>query len=201
MKNKAIVLFLIIFCWFSFIHAEDCSKYKGKVRRSHEWFFGLDYPYWFSLGQLEVESNCLWMTSLDGWGSIGPAQITPKFWDAELKELFPNWKVKDHADYFMAQAYILAQAHKDNPCDKLFITYQCYNRSCRKIVRECFPECKWEAGYQKCMQRPEQICVWKVKDQCKQYRTSCDINYSYGRKVYQNGKKYEDFQTKRWSYW
>lgn len=181
--------------------ADDCSKFSWKVRASHQWFFGIDYPYWFSVAQLKIESNCIWRTSLDGWESLGYAQITPRFWDAELSELFPAWKTKDSTDYFMSQAYILYKYHKLNKCQKLFITYQCYNRSCSKVLNETKGCCSWEQGYKICMKNPKRICVWKVGNTCRQYKIDCDINYNYSKKIYLYGIRLKEWEGYRFTFW
>lgn len=176
-----------------------CSEIQ--VRKAHEWFFGVDFPYWFSYAQLKVESNCIWRTSLDGWGSVGYAQITPKFWDKELKEIAPDWKVKDSSDHYIAHAYILKKMQDCNPCKKLFVMYQCYNRSCNKVLREVGRKCSWEEGLQKCLEKPMNICVWKKDGKCIQYKTDCEINYNYSVKIYEKGVKMERWKTKRWIFW
>lgn len=178
----------------------ECLKFEGKIRRAHDWFFGIDYPYWFSLAQVKVESNCVWRTSLDGWGSVGYAQITPKFWGSELTKIAPEWKVKDRSDHFLAQAYILWKYNALNSCNKLYITYQCYNRSCKKVIMENI-NCIWEKGLSSCLSNPTSICVWKKGNQCLQVRTDCDINYTYSKKIYQEGIKYERWKPKRWLFW
>ena len=195
-----LVLLLFLPC-LSVAGIEDCKKFSDKVRKAHEWFFGIDYPYWYSVAQLKVESNCRWRTSLDGWGSLGYAQITPRWWDKELSKLFPSWKEKDSFDYFLAQAYILHKYHKINKCGKLFITYQCYNRSCWKVLKETKGCCSWEQGYQECLKKPKKICVWRVKGKCKQYRTDCDINYLYSKKIYKYGKPLEEWKTEKYKFW
>ncbi len=203
-KNIIILFYCLVLPLFLHLpncFADNCLKFAGKVRRAHEWLFGIDYPYWFSLAQLKVESGCIWRTSLDGWGSLGYAQITPKFWDKELSLLFPNWKVKDNSDYFMAQAYILWKMHMMNRCKKLFITYQCYNRSCRKVLRETKGCCSWAQGYKECKKHARKICVWRKNGKCLQYRTDCDINYNYSKKIYRVGSKWQEWYSKRWKFW
>ncbi len=178
---------------------DACSEVQ--VRKAHEWFFGLDFPYWFSLAQLRVESDCIWRTSLDGWGSIGYAQITPKFWEKELKQVAPEWKVKDSLDHYVAHAYILRKIQTGNRCQKLFVMYQCYNRSCGKVLREVGKQCRWEVGMEECLRRPVHICVLKRDGRCLQYRTDCDINYNYSLKVYKEGSRLERWRTERWQFW
>jgi hypothetical protein len=180
----------------------DCKKLIFKVKQATEYYLGISYPYWYNLGQIETETNCMWKNSLDGYGSIGYAQLTPKYlpW---LKE-FPNWDVKDHIDHFYAQAYLIKQLLGQVSCKRLWGVYQCYNRSCWKVNREAVnADCIWERAFDLCNENfAESICVWKKAGQCLQWRTSCDINYRYGYKVWKNGIKYKDgILEKTYQYW
>jgi hypothetical protein len=201
---KWITLSLIVSLLFSInISFADCGRLAPKVRQASEFILGLDYPWWYNLGQIETETNCIWRTSLDGWGSVGYAQLTERFlpW---LNELFPNWNVKGHIDHFLAQAYLIKQLMGRVSCKKLWCVYQCYNRSCRKVNREAVQGyCIWERGFEICNARyMEPICVWKRAGQCLQWRTNCDINYSYGYRVWRNGVKYRYGIIERaYSYW
>jgi len=179
---------------------DRCSKYVKEVKKAHRLYFGIDFPYWYSMAQLRVESNCIWRAfSKDGWGSVGPAQITPSFWGRELSRILPDWK-ESPPSYFMAQAYILRKAYDYGKCKKLYEMYQCYNRNCRKVDSENWPVCKWEFGLENCMKRPERVCVYKKDGKCLQYKTSCDINYEYSLKIYNFGRSESDF-TGRYQYW
>jgi hypothetical protein len=180
----------------------DCKRLIPKVKQSSEYYLGISYPYWYNLGQIETETNCMWKTSLDGCGSIGYAQLTLKFlpW---LRE-FPNWNIKDHIDHFYAQAYLIKQLLNQTYCKKLWNVYQCYNRNCFKVNREAKEAiCIWEKAFGLCEQKyAENICVWKRDGQCLQWRTNCDINYQYGYKVWKNGIKYrEGMIEKTYQYW
>lgn len=64
-------------------------------------------------------------------------------------------------------------------------------------------KCVWEDAFKVCNEKyVENICVWKVNDNCKQWRTGCDINYSYGYKIWKNGKKYSKGVVENvWKYW
>ncbi len=181
--------------------ASNCKFYSAFVRKAHRFYFGVDYPYWFSVAQLKVESNCRWVRSRDGHGSVGPAQITPKFWDEILRQKYPFWGIKP-SQYFMAHAYILWKMHKRNKCKSLFITYQCYNRSCYKVLKETKGCCSWYQGYEVCKRTGRNICVWRSKTgKCLQYRSECDINYNYSRKIYKYGKRMTLWKTNRWRFW
>lgn len=199
-----IIFCLIIFCLINQGYSSQCHKLSLKVRQASEFILGIDFPWFYNLGQIETESNCIWLTSLDGWGSVGYAQITPTFWNKTLSKLFPSWKIKDSQDHFLAQAYIIKQAINDSYCKNiLWNAYQCYNRSCYKVNREArLSNCSYAKAFEICNENfKELICVWKVKNECKQYRTNCDINYSYAKKVYTNGNKYNDgVIRKKWKF-
>jgi len=185
------------------VNASECYKLVPKVKQASEFVLGLDYPYWYNVGQIEAETNCRWLTSLDGWSSIGYAQLTERFlpW---LNEKFPNWKVKGHIDHFMAQAYLIKQLLGQVSCNRLWCVYQCYNRSCWKVNREARQAgCVWEEAFRLCNDRfVENICVWKREGKCLQWRTSCEINYQYGYKVWKNGLKYRaGIMEQVYKYW
>jgi hypothetical protein len=204
LRGYIILLFCSVLLGFwQTAKASECGKLVPKVKQASEFVLGLEYPYWYNLGQIEAETNCLWKTSLDGWGSIGYAQLTEKFlpW---LNEKFPNWKVKGHIDHFMAQAYLIKHLMGQVNCKKLWCVYQCYNRSCWKINREAEKaNCVWERAFELCNEKfVENICVWKREGRCLQWRTSCDINYNYGYKVWKNGIKYRNgILEKTYQYW
>jgi len=202
MRQLLLTLVFILTLTSQFSYAE-CSKLVHQVKQASEFVLGLDYPYWYNVGQIEAETNCIWRTSLDGWGSIGYAQLTERFlpW---LSEKFPNWRIKGHIDHFMAQAYLIKQLLSQVSCKKLWCVYQCYNRSCWKVNREAVQaDCIWERAFELCNERyVENICVWKQAGKCLQWRTNCDINYSYGYKVWKNGVKYRNGVIERaYRYW
>jgi hypothetical protein len=196
---KKIKKYTIIFClqalqlFLLLLDAEaNCRNLIPKVKQATEYYLGISYPWYYNLGQIEAETNCMWKTSLDGLGSIGYAQLTPKYlpW---LRE-FPNWNMKDHIDHFYAQAYLIKQLLNQAYCKQLWNVYQCYNRSCFKVNREAKEAfCIWENAYTICNQKYcQMICVWKAQNKCLQWRTNCDINYNYGFKVWKYGIKYRE---------
>lgn len=178
---------------FSFSYADDCQKYSKYIEKYTRLYISQDFPYWYAIGQVKTESNCRNVLSKDGHGSIGIAQITPKFWDRELLPLFPDWKNTTSANYFQAYAYILNKSIQSAYCKELWNGFQVYNRNVKKVNREArLSNCSYSLAYQICLtQFSENICVWKKDGVCLQYRTSCDINYTYSRKVYLNGLQYK----------
>lgn len=201
--GKVIVLALLVGLVGGVEGGEGCKKLVVKVKGASEFVLGIDYPWWYNLGQIETESNCMWRTSLDGWGSVGYAQLTYKFLKPILDK-FPQWNVKDATDHFLAQAYVVKDCIRQASCSRLWNAYQCYNRSCWKVNREAREGgCEWEKAFDICSRRyAESVCVWRVDGQCRQWRTNCDVNYCYGYKVWRNGKKYNPGVIENvWRYW
>ena len=166
-----------------------CKKLIQPIRRAHFYFFGLDFPYWYSVAQAEVESACRHrVKSLDGIGSVGFAQITWRWWKRRLQEAgIPEIaSINNHAK---AQAYILFTEWRHCWCRRLFEMYQRYNGGpwvTKELKRA--KSCSWKAGYRACRRR--KICVWRTKYGCKQWRSACDINYEYSKKIFFKAQKY-----------
>lgn len=168
-----------------------CTPYIFEVRRWHTKYFGLDFPYWYSVGQIEVESNCKNIISTDGVGSVGLPQITFHWWKSELEK----YKIKDLktiSNQLHAQAVINYYHYKKLPIKKLYIMYQVYNRNFNIVVKENILG-DYTNGKLNCeTYNKKLICVYKAPDgTCKQYRTNCDINYSYSMKIFNLSKKYK----------
>jgi hypothetical protein len=102
-----------------------CSSYALSVRTAHFHYFGLDYPYWYGLGQLQQESSCREKAkSFDG--GKGLAQFMPRTWE----EIAGQIEVTDpynpvHA--IKAQAYYMSRLHRLNWDGALWLTYCFYN--------------------------------------------------------------------------
>ncbi len=183
----------------------QCLSLYRSVKVSHEWAFGIGYPSYFSLAQIKKETNCTWITSKDGYGSIGYGQITPKFWEEHFKKLnLVNYKQKDSMDHFKAQAYINKNAYdsitnlcidKTTKTKKLWAMYQGYNGSPYTLNKEIqkAKACVYELSKKQCNRGI--MCVWYDKDgkTCKQYRDRCDINYSYSKILFQYGNQFATY--------
>lgn len=192
MISKRITLsFIFLFTIFisSAISLERCKKLINDIRTSHFYYFGVDFPYWYSVAQAEKESACRHnVLSTDGIGSEGFAQITYRWWQKELSKE-GILEIKTIQNHSKAQAYINYYNYKRTVCKKLFEMYQLYNGSFVSKDLKRANSCKWEDGLKYCI--PKTICVYKVKGECRQTRTSCDINYSYSSKIYKLSQKYK----------
>jgi len=201
---KLICILLLVTCIVSIGDARDycINNYGGYVKKYSTRYFGVDFPYWYSIGVLKTESNCVWIRSKDGHGSVGVAQITPKWWDEELVKAGYGKYATDPATHIGAFKYMLFQVYKNvidickTPADtkKLWITYQGYNRSIGKLNREVQQAsvCSYDLWRFLCKERD--VCVWRLSDgSCGQWRNGCDINSSYSRKIYDYGSQYKRF--------
>lgn len=185
---------------------ERCKALASEIRRAHIFYFGADFPWWYSVGQAEKESLCRHsVLSSDGVGSEGFAQITFRWWKEKLAKegIYEISSIPNHAK---AQAFINRYEYNRTVCRKLFEMYQRYNGGAL-VSQELLKakSCKWEDGYRVC--RRKDICVWVTKGGCKQYKNACDINYTYSMKIFQLGQKYNPGVTKEtyafafWAFW
>jgi len=177
--------------------AAQCTSLEPLIKQATHRFLK-EYPYWYNVGLAEVETRCRWVQSLDGHGSVGYFQLTPKFLDHILRPYFPKYK-EPHLDHFYAFAFYLKSLYDTTPVKKLWVVYQRYNGG-GWVLRECgmANSYVWEHCRSKC--RRGNVCVWRGIDGCKQYRSACDINYEYSVKVYKSGLKYKKEEDK-YDYW
>ena len=169
---------------------ERCKQLVQPIRVAHYEFFGIDFPYWYSVGQAEKESLCRHsVLSSDGIGSEGFAQITYRWWKDKLQNvgIYEIKSIKNHAK---AQAFINKYEYDRTFCRKLFEMYQRYNGG-SLVTQELqrARSCKWEDGYRVCKRKD--VCVWVTPSGCKQWRNACDINYEYSLKIFKFGQKYK----------
>jgi len=210
-KVILIVFVLFVLCGNGFGAGDLClEKYVEDIKRYSFWYFGVEYPYWYSLGLIKTESRCVWRRSLDGLGSVGVGQITVRFWDIELrKQGLEFYKEEGHEHHAGAICYILSKVYESavdlcyvcNNCHKrngiidkkrLWIVYQGYNRNIVKLNREVVKagSCDWERWKEVCNE--VDVCVWRNKDgSCRQWRNGCEINSEYSKKVYESGIFYK----------
>lgn len=168
---------------------ERCKALASEIRRAHTFYFGTDFPWWYSVAQAEKESLCRHsILSSDGVGSEGFAQITYRWWKEKLKREGIT-EIKSIPNHAKAQAFINKYEYDRTVCKKLFEMYQRYNGG--TLVSQELKQaksCKWENGYRVC--RRKDICVWVTSQGCRQFRNACDINYEYSLKIFQLGQKY-----------
>jgi hypothetical protein len=170
--------------------SDNCLNIEAPTKEATEKILSNKYPYWYNLALAKKETNCRWLTSLDGNGSIGYFQLTPKILDPILRPLYPDYTKPYSKDYFYAFAYYIKTLQKSNPSSKLFITYQRYNGG-DWVLKECKRAgvYNWSKCKQACLRG--NVCVCKINGHCSQYRSACDINYSYSLKIFNYGQQYK----------
>lgn len=169
--------------------ADRCQAYVQGVRKAHTLYFGLDYPYQYGVGQLKQESGCRDITSADGYGSSTPAQITYSFWQKNFTRVglaSAHWTTQ--------QAYIMQDAHRQNPYGKLWVTYQIYNGG-KLVLKEITLAGKadWQSARANCRRG---VTHYKSGD-----RSNCDINYDYSHQVFKFGNQYGTTTSKTYPFW
>jgi hypothetical protein len=169
---------------------DNCDKIEATTKEATENVISNKYPYWYNVALSKRETNCRWITSLDGHGSVGYFQLTPKFLDPMLRSLYPDYDKPYSKDHFYAFSYYIKSLHNSSPSNKLFIVYQRYNggdwvlKECRRAGVYDWSKCK-----QYCMRG--NVCVHKINGECTQYRSACDINYGYSLTIFNYGQKYK----------
>ena len=190
MRVSAYILWSLLLIPLAANALDRCNQYAQPVRKAHAFYFGLDYPSQYGVGQLEAESACRHVVSADGFGSSTPAQITYSMWNKQFAKAglaSAHWTTQ--------QAYIMKEAHDKNQYQKLWVTYQVYNGGVW-VKKEIAA-----AG----------VVDWsKARDQCTRGYTTyksgqkvsnCDVNYEYSQEIFLLGRKYESSHSKKYEFW
>lgn len=198
MRIVKAVSFLLILLFPSVGLALDrCKSYTNEVRKYHAYYFGVDFPYWYSVAQLQKESNCRDVISKDGVGSEGAPQITFRWWKDQLATQ-GIYNVRTRENQLKAQAYINYDAYKKSRKyqSRLWVMYQIYNGGnilFREIDRAGIAD--HDAARQQCKRK-------NIKFNNGQVRNACDINYEYSVKIYKYSETYRlGKDNDRFQYW
>ncbi len=181
------LLFFSTLAWSS--HLDNCLSLKPFIKEAFERYTTISY--WYGVAQAKKESGCRWRKSLDGQGSIGYFQLAPKFLDAYLRPLFPDYDKPYSKDHFYASAYYLRMLDGNYPVWVVFARYNGGNwvlKECKGIYDWSYCRANCKRGY---------VCVLKENGVCMQYRFACDINYDYPVFIYKHGQKYREGNDKR----
>jgi len=171
-----------------------CVFWIQTVRVEHTKYFGIQFPYWYGVGQLETESNCRSsITSFDsGQGIAQMMPKTAKYINSLMGEDLDPYNPK-HA--IRMQAFYMHRIHnKENWTDKLWIDYQIYNGGGGALKKEYERSgvSDWDLMKSECRRNKIEY-NWGTLDPCK-------VNYDYSKKVEEYGNKYRRGND-RMSYW
>ncbi|MBI3584216.1 MAG: hypothetical protein HY096_09765 [Nitrospinae bacterium] len=177
-----------------------CKQYAHDVKRFHNFYFGIDFPYEYSVAQLHKESLCREnILSSDGIGSEGVAQITFRIWKRELeREGIPE--IKTISNHLRAQAYINKQCYEQAICKKLWVMYQIYNGGTLvNIEIKRAGSCDWAKAYKACKRR-DIVFVPTQSVGTRKSRPACEINYEYSKEIFEIGRQYRSRESGVGSY-
>lgn len=177
---------------------ERCNDYARDVRTAHFQYFGIDYPWWYGVAQLQKESNCRNVLSKDGVGSEGPAQITYRIWKNPLtKEGIPE--VRTRKNHLRAQAFINYDCWKQAEragYPALWVAMQIYNGG-GLVLKELnrSGDFSWQAARDACRRK-------NITFSNGQVRNACDINYEYSKILFKYADKYRiGSESEKYPYW
>lgn len=174
---------------------ERCQSLAHQVKVSHYQYFGTDFPYHYSVGQLQQESNCRNVISNDGVGSEGPGQITYRVWKDSLRRQGIA-EVKTTKNNLRAQAYINKVSYDQARYKKLWVAYQTYNGGglvSKEIERA--GKVDWAAAKAACRRKVIHFQGGYSED-------ACTINYQYSKQVFKYGQLYRiNEESKNFMYW
>jgi hypothetical protein len=154
--------------------SDRCQSMEQEVRTAHFRYFGLDFPWWYGVAQLQKESGCRNVLSRDGVGSEGPAQITFRWWKKPLAAEGIA-EVRSTKNNLRAQAFIMKDAWDASP-QRLWVAYQIYNGG-RLVLKEIARGgLGWHAARKECRRKD-------IVFDNGQVINACDINYQYPVKI------------------
>jgi len=174
-------------CWWLIIflvaapapaHALDrCEAHIKDVRVEHTRYFGIQFPYWYGIGQLKVESACRTNVTAFDVGQ-GIAQFMPKtsqYIQSLMGEALDPYNPRQA---IRMQAFYMNRIHrKENWTDKLWVSYQIYNGGRGTLYKEYQRAglTDWEMMKLSCQRK-------KIKMKCG-VMDLCTVNYDYSKKV------------------
>jgi hypothetical protein len=195
------LLSMLLFLSVTLSAGDRCKTYVQEVRRAHYSAFGLDYPYWYGVGQLKQESQCRDVISRDGVGSQGVAQITYRIWQKYLNQ-HGIYHINNIRNQLTAQALIMANCKEQAYSSHLWVAYQIYNGG--PLVNKEIQRARVSTGLREI---PHDI----AREYCKrktvtfdngQTINACDINYDYSIRVYNYGRDYGVInESNKYHYW
>lgn len=195
------LLFISSFLFATLSAADRCNSYVQEVRRAHYKVFGLDYPYWYGVGQLKQESACRDVISRDGVGSQGVAQITYRVWQKYLAKNGVN-DLKSISNQLRAQALIMQDCKKQAYSSHLWVAYQVYNGG--PLVNKEIARARADTGV---MEVPHNVAMQYCRRKTITFDNgmklnACDINYDYSVKVHQYGREYAILkESGKYNFW
>jgi hypothetical protein len=177
------------------VSTDRCNEYIPTVRQQHWKYFGLEYPYWYGVSQLQVESGCRPdITSFDEGQGI--AQFMRNTEEGVERDLGEELNMYNPDQAIRAQAFYMHQLHQQNWTGKLWLTYCFYNSGYGTMRKEYL--------------RAGSSDYAKMKNNCRRNvivlssgttLDLCEVGYSYPIKIDKKAIPYRLFDDKNWKFW
>lgn len=186
MVKRILLLLFLLFCLLiTYVLAADrCIQYSQAVRVANAYYWGLDFPWHYAVGQLKQESNCRSeITAFDG--GMGVAQFMPSteaYIENRMKETFNPYNPREA---IKANAFYMYSLHKQNWDGRLWLTYCFYNSGAGTMTKEYK-----RAGITN-YDLMKSVCQRKILTlKSGQKLNLCDVGYDYPKRIYQYGNQY-----------
>jgi hypothetical protein len=207
MSNRRLLLIAVIFLAiaivlcvaFNVFAVDRCLEYVQEERQQHFYYFGLDFPYWYGVGQIQQESRCRKdVTAFDG--GQGLTQFMPATAAGVERYLGPlNMNNPTHA--IKAQAWYMKQIHKGNWDGALWLSYCFYNsgqgtmtKESKRSIALCHcTETNYDAMKAVCKRRVLTLKSGEKLD-------LCTVGYDYPKQIYKYGQRYK-ISSDNWRFW
>jgi soluble lytic murein transglycosylase-like protein len=179
---------------FKAFAVDRCAQYVPEERQQHFYYFGLDFPYWYGVGQIQQESRCRAdVTAFDG--GKGLTQFMPATEAGVEKYLGPlNMYNPSHA--IKAQAWYMKQIHKANWNGALWLSYCFYNSgegTMRKEYKRSITLCHCKETSYDMMKA---VCKRRIIQLKSGPLDLCQVGYDYPKQIYKYGQRYKTSSDK-----
>lgn len=193
-RTIIVLVFIAITLSVKVFGSTRCRNYIQQEKLAHYEVFGIDYPYWFGVGQIQQESGCRNILSKDGIGSEGLPQITLRVWKKYLTK-YAIYSIGSIRNQIKAQALIMKDCKKQAFSSHLWVAYQLYNGGSlvnKEITRARkaydIREVPWCLAIEFCKRKNIIFNNGQIVNACK-------INYDYSKKVYKYGIIYKTIDS------
>jgi Transglycosylase SLT domain len=187
-----ILVLILLGCRDQFVNQEAladsvglqrCRSYIPEIRKWNSYYWGLDFPYWYAVGQAETESACR-SSAVSFDGGEGLMQFMPdterycERYIGALNMLNPSHAIK-------ANAWYMKQLHKENWDGALWLDMQAYNGGWSLLKKE-----QQRAG----ITNHDIMRIYCRRNIIRlrngQLLDFCAVNYDYSTRVYLRGNQY-----------
>jgi len=175
---------------------DRCVSYKQEIRRINYFYWGMNFPYEYAIGQARQESNCRdFIIAFDGGEGIFQFMPnTSKYINNIMHEKNDAMNV---SNAIKMNAFYMNKLHKSNPNGKLFMTYMMYNSGTSTILKDIKNSHSFEYRDMK------KVCNRKkIKLKNGNILDLCTVGYDYPKRVEFYGLKYREGKEKQeYKFW